>query len=309
MKIGDMFPAYLKHLRVLGRSPYTIRIKKYHLKWFKRYLDRESVTEIENLTVEVLEDYQQELAFHITPKGSLLSIRSQVSILCSVRGFTKYLKQQDYLVNDPGTRIQLPKEPKRLPRMIMSEEEVKKLLNAPDMRTNQGYRDRVILEILYDTGIRRAELANLQMNDLDLNAGYTRIHGKGDKERVVPLSTRCCTLIRNYLLCVRPHYVGRDKTNPHLILSRYGEKMNERSVWLAVKRSVKTSGINKKVSTHTFRHTCATHMLRNGAPVRHLQEMLGHSSLESTQIYTHVTINDLKKIHSKYHPAEKMEQQ
>jgi integrase/recombinase XerD len=171
------------------------------------------------------------------------------------------------------------------------------------MRTNRGYRNRIILELLYDTAIRRAEVANIRLSDLDLNAGYILIHGKGDKDRVVPVSVRVCELVQNYILMVRSNFVS-DEDPGYLILNRWGQKMDPNAVWAVVKRCANLAGIKKNTTTHTFRHTCATHMLKNGAPVRHLQEMLGHESLESTQIYTHVTINDLKQIHAKYHPSE-----
>jgi integrase/recombinase XerD len=224
--------------------------------------------------------------------------------LSTVKGFTRFLKAQDYLVNDPAEAIRLPKQPKRLPRVILTSSEVKKLLAACDMRSNNGYRNRIIIEILYDTAIRRAEVANIRLADFDLNAGYILIHGKGDKQRVVPVSQRVCELVQNYVLMIRPKFTTDDDPG-YLILNRWGRKMNENGIWAVVKRCAKLSGIKKNVTTHTFRHTCATHMLKNGAPVRHIQEMLGHESLESTQIYTRVTINDLKQIHAKFHPSEK----
>lgn len=180
------------------------------------------------------------------------------------------------------------------------------MLNAPDMRTNRGYRNRVILEILYDTGIRRSELAGVKVSDLDLKTGYVLVRGKGDKERVVPVSDRVCNLIESYIQSVRPAFVsGQDDGS--LIVNRWGKGMHHMGVYAVVRRCVHLSGLKKNISTHSFRHTCATHMLKNGAPVRHVQEMLGHESLESTQVYTRVTINDLKEIHTKYHPGEKIE--
>ena len=174
---------------------------------------------------------------------------------------------------------------------------------SADIRTNRGYRNRIILEILYDTAIRRSELAGIRIPDLDLNAGFIRVLGKGSKDRVVPVSSRVCRLVENYIVMVRPEYVQGPDTG-HLILNRWGRPMVPMGIWAVVKRCAHLAGIKKTVSPHTFRHTCATHMLKNGAPVRHLQEMLGHESLESTQIYTRVTINDLKQIHAQYHPGE-----
>ena len=306
MKIKQLIPIYLKDLKVLGRSYYTVRGAKYVLRRFVRFLETENADHIEDLNADILAEYQQALYFTFTAKGKPLSLRTQAQTLAVIKGFTRFLKDNDYLIQDPGQTIQLPKKPKRLPKVILSPAEVKKLLQAPDMRTNRGYRNRIILEVLYDTAIRRAEIANIKLVDLDLGAGYIRICGKGDKDRVVPLSQRVCELVQNYILMVRSAFVkGRDPG--YLILNRWGRKMDPNGIWAVVKRCVQLAGIKKNVTTHTFRHTCATHMLKNGAPARHLQEMLGHESLESTQIYTHVTINDLKQIHAKYHPSESLQ--
>lgn len=305
MKIKDIVAEYLNHLKALGRSHHTVKGTKYDLARFVRFLETEQSQCIEDLTAEVLADYQQELVFSLTAKGKPLSVRTQTQRMGVIKGFTRYLKEKDYLVCDPGKSIKLPKKPKRLPKLILAPNEVKMLLQTPDIRTNGGYRDRIILELLYDTAIRRAEVAGIKLHDLDLDAGYIRITGKGDKDRVVPLSRRVCELVQNYILMVRPKFVAGTDAG-YLILNRWGGRMDPNSVWAVVKRCVLLSGIKKNVTTHTFRHACATHMLKNGAPVRHLQEMLGHESLESTQIYTHVTINDLKEVHAKYHPSERL---
>jgi integrase/recombinase XerD len=183
---------------------------------------------------------------------------------------------------------------------------MKKIINAQDRHTNNGYRNMIILEILYDTAIRRDELSNIKIHDLDLASGYILIKGKGNKERVVPLSKRVCDLVSDYILAVRPAFIINDKDPDFLILNRWGERMGGKNIYCIVKVAI-LAKVKVNVTTHTLRHTCATHMLRNGAPVRHIQEMLGHESLESTQIYTRVTINDLKDIHARYHPSETMD--
>ena len=307
MKIKEIIPIYLKHLKTLGRSYYTIRGARYGLGDLQRFLDGEGLSHIDDLTSDVLEEYQQDLAFRFTSKSKPLTIRSQSQLLCVVKGFTRFLKDKDYLLHDPGEGIRLPKKPKKLPKTILSTSEVKKLLDSQDMHTDNGYRNRIILEILYDTAIRRSELCNIKLTDIDIDAGYILIRGKGDKDRVVPVSERVCGLMRNYILMVRPNFIDRDDPG-HLILNRWGQRMDPNGIWAVVKRCAHLAHLNKNVTTHTFRHTCATHMLKNGAPVRHLQEMLGHESLESTQIYTHVTINDLKEIHARYHPSESMKE-
>ena len=302
MKINTIIPAYLTHMQAHGRSYFTIRGARFILRRFVRYLENENLTHIEDLSREVIEDYQQELAFTVTAKGTPLSARTQSKSLSTVMLFTRYLKEKDYLISDPGSGIKLPKEPRRLPRAIMSRQEIQKIMNAPDMRTNSGYRDRIMLEILYDTAIRRAELSHIKLYDLELETGFVKVLGKGNKERVVPLSSSVCELINTYILGVRPGLL-KGKDMGWLVLNDKGGQIKTHTIWKNIKNCAHLAGLRQNITVHTFRHTCATHMLKNGAPIRHLQEMLGHESLESTQIYTRVTINDLKEIHKKYHPG------
>jgi len=305
MKVKDGVPRYLQELKVLNRSPYTIRTTKYNLLDLARFLEEEQVHDIEQLTAGIMEEYQQDLAFRLTASGKLLALRSQERRLCCAKGFTRFLHEKDYLVSDPGAGVQLPRQPKPLPRAILTDSDIKRMLAVADMRTNSGYRNRIILELLYDTGIRRLELARIKIHDLDLQSGYIHIQGKGSKERVVPVCKRVCDLVHNYIVAVRPELL-QGKDHGYLILNRWGGKMDPNGIWAVVKRCAHLARIRKNVSTHTIRHTCATHMLQNGAPIRHIQELLGHESLESTQIYTRVTINDLKQVHAKYHPSERM---
>ncbi|MDY6973764.1 MAG: site-specific integrase, partial [Thermodesulfobacteriota bacterium] len=167
MKIKDGVPLYLKHLKALGRSEHTLIGTKSRLKKFLLFLEAEQIHLLEDLTYDVLLDYQQDLAFCLTSTGKLLALESQAKLLSSVKGFTRFLKEREYLLHDPGEKISLPKKAKRLPKVILSVDEMKKLLHAPDMRTNTGYRNRVILEVLYDTAIRRSELSQIKLSDMD----------------------------------------------------------------------------------------------------------------------------------------------
>jgi integrase/recombinase XerD len=306
MKIKSIIPLYLKELALLNRSPGTIGTVKNDLAALLRFLDEEKIHEVEELTAEALADYQLELSFKLTAKGTPLTIGSQLRLLCAARGLTRFLKDKDYLPHNPGTAIRLPKTAKRLPKVILSPKELKTLIEAQDMRSRYGYRRRLIIEILYDTGIRRSELAGVRPADIDLNTGYLYIrNGKGGKDRVVPVSSRVCKLIHDYMLFIRPMFI-KDTDPGGLIVTRWGQNMASHGIYWEVRQAVRNSGIKKNVTCHSLRHSCATHMLKNGAPVRHIQEMLGHASLESTQIYTRVTINDLKAVHAKYHPGEKL---
>jgi len=306
MKIKFTLPHYFRYLKAIGRSDRTIKNASYDLNQFIRFLEEENIFAVDELTSDIILEYQQELAFRVTRKGTLLSLRSQAQLLGSLKVYTRFLKEYDYLPDDPADKLKLPKKPKKLPKVILSKQDVKTLFEAIDTRTITGYRNRVIIEILYDTAVRRAEITSMKLHDMDLNAGFIHVTGKGNKDRVVPLSERVCVLVKSYILHVRPMFIKdkNEKDHGHLVLNRWGTKMSGNSIREVVKRVCLLAGIKKPITTHTFRHTCVTHMLRNGAPVRHLQQMLGHESLESTQVYTHVTINDLKKVHAKYHPGD-----
>ena len=254
MKITELIPEYLQYLRAVGSSPCTVAGAKCGLRKFAGFLAEENVSAPEDLTSEVIEEYQKDLAFRLTFRGTLLSARSRSKYLTSVKGFTRFLNEKDYLFHNPGLRIKLPKEPKTLPAVILGTDEMKQLLSAPDMRTCMGYRDRVIIEILYDTAVRRSEMAGLCVADADTGSGYIRVRGKGDKERVVPVSPRVCELIRNYTLHIRPLLLKEGKDGGWLIPNRFGARMNPNSIWAAVKRCARLAGIKKRVSTHTLRH-------------------------------------------------------
>lgn len=306
LKIRELIPGYLDELKIRNLSVLTSKRVCHDLNRLVTFLESEKITDLDELTADSLRLYQEELTYRLTDKGKPLSARTRASYLGTVRGFTEYLYKQDYLTADLGKSIILPKQPRQLPKLILEPGEIKKIFAAADMQSNKGYRNRIILEVLYDTGVRAAEMANIKTADLDLTQGYLTVrYGKGAKDRVVPVSTRVCVLLQTYLLMIRPE-LTRGKDPSYLVLNRWGDKMTPTAVWAVVKRCTELSGIKKNVSTHTFRHSCATHMLRNGAPIRHIQELLGHESLESTQIYTKVTINDLKKIHAKYHPGESL---
>jgi integrase/recombinase XerD len=240
-------------MQAIGRSAYTIRGARFILLRVSRHLLEKEVQTIEELDAQVLEDYQQDLAFSFTARGNPLSIRTQVKILGTLKCFTRYLKDRDYLVSDPGERIKLPKEPMNLPRSILNPKEVSTLMAACDMRTITGYRDRVVLEILYDTAVRRLELSRIKLIDLDLNAGYIKVLGKGNKERVVPVSVRVCELINNYILLIRPSLTS-DPDNEWLLLNDIGRQMKVHTIWKAVKKYAALSGLKKNITTHTFRH-------------------------------------------------------
>ncbi len=303
--LNEFARKYCEHLTVLGYAAGTVKAELFFLNRFFKYLGEINVTELAAVTRDIMRDYQVYLYEEINFKGEPNGVAYQNNNLRAVKAFFRFLKENDYLPGDPAKDITYAKTPKRLPRSILSGPEAKKVIHAPNTKTILGYRDRAILEVLYSTGIRRAEVINLLLTDVDYQDGLVRVNsGKGNKDRVVPIGKIACRYIENYIKAIRPSLI-RDPYNNHLFLSMKGSRLSKSVVGEIVKRYGKKSKVKKNITPHTFRHTCATLMLRNKANIRHIQELLGHSSLESTQVYAHVSITDLKEVHSKCHPREK----
>jgi len=271
---------------------------------FFAYLEALSITHIDGITKDIVMAYQVEIYQTLNAKGYPNNIAYQNSMLCAVKQFMVFLWDREFIVSDPAKNIQYAKTPQSLPGSILSVSETRRILNAPDTRSVIGYRDRTMLEVLYSTGIRKTELRQLTLNDVDYHDGFLRVMGKGRKERVVPVGRIACRYLENYVKSVRPELI-KDPYDTTLFLSSRGRRLNPNAVWVMVKKYGKRAKIKKNISTHTFRHTCATAMLRNKADIRTIQELLGHSSLNSTQVYTRISITDLKEVHSKCHPREK----
>jgi integrase/recombinase XerD len=303
--LNDFAEKYRQHLTILNYAPGTIKGHLFFLNRFIKYLDETGITEIAGVTRDVIRDYQTHLYETINNRGEPNSVFHQNNNMKAVKAFFRFLKENDYLAGDPAKEISYAKTPKRLPRSILSGPEAKKVIHAPNTKTALGYRDRTILEVLYSTGIRKQELINLTLNDVDYTEGFIRINsGKGNKDRVVPIGKIACRYIENYVKAVRPMLV-KDPTNNHLFITIKGNTLAHTVPGQAIRRSNRKAKIKKTITPHTFRHTCATLMLRNKANIRHIQELLGHATLGSTQVYTSVTITDLKEVHSKCHPREK----
>ncbi|MBL1276431.1 MAG: tyrosine-type recombinase/integrase [Ectothiorhodospiraceae bacterium] len=277
MKISEATRQYLNAMNAMGRSPHTVKGAKSALKELNNFLYHLDVETIEYLNHDTLMHYREELAWRLTPKGTPLTSRSQSELLGHLRAFCRWLVDNDLLVGDPSVKIPNPKKTHPLPKAILEPREIQKILKQPDMSTATGYRDKVILDVLYSTAIRRAEVANIKLQDLDTDSGYLVIReGKGGKDRVVPLGESICQLIDTYLIGIRPDWINSHNV-PYLFLNRFGQGVSPMAIWFVVNKYAKAAKLKKPVSPHTFRHSCATHMLHNGAPIRHIQEMLGMS--------------------------------
>lgn len=228
---------------------------------------------------------------------------SPVSIsrrLAAIRMFHRFLARERVLKSDPTTLIDSPKLWKKVPDTL-SLNEVEALISQPDPRDYQGSRDKAILEALYATGMRVSELTFLKTNNVNLDIGFLRCIGKGNKERVIPLGKKAIHSINRYLEFSRPHFL-KDRASEHLFISRSGAKLSRQSVWKLIKRYAREAKIKKPIKVHTLRHSFATHLLERGADLRSVQEMLGHSNISTTQIYTHIDKDRLKTVHKMFHP-------
>lgn len=260
-----------------------------------------------DVTKPILERYQRWLYHRRKDDGKPLTFRSQYTALSVVKTFFRWLVKQNYLLSNPASEIELPKLEKRLPRHVLSTTEAEAVLAMPDVRTPLGVRDRAMLETFYSTGVRRMELAGLAIYDLDVERGTVMVRqGKGKKDRMIPIGARAVAWIDKYLREVRPE-LAMEPDEGMIFLTVDGESFGGHSLTALVRGYVNTSGIGKTGSCHLFRHTMATLMLENGADIRFIQAMLGHVSLTTTEIYSHVAIRKLKEIHTATHPGAKLE--
>jgi len=298
---------YLEHLKVQNYAPRTIESIEAHLRFFFEYLEEETkVGDLAELAHEDLAAYQTWLYF--TPSRTSdkpLSSTVQHNRLWAVRGFFRGLFRKGLLFHDPAATLELPKYHRPLPRGILKPDQVLALLKAPDAETVLGLRDRAILEVLYATGIRNAELLTLTLDAVEREAGQLRVTGKGGKERAVPLGTIALNWLWRYLLEARPRLAqGPGPGEGRAFLSRSGRPLTRCGLGAIVGQHARKAGLPEHTSPHTLRHTCATHLLQAGADIRSIQVLLGHVSLSTTQVYTHVDITDLKKVHRAFHPRE-----
>ena len=248
-----------------------------------------------NLTKKNIQNYIQSLS----KKESTSSVSRTISTL---KSFYKFLEINKYTKNSPLGTISNPKNIKKLPK-VLSEEEVDKLLDI-NLKTSFDYRNKAMLELMYSSGLRVSELINLKVNDIDLNNASVRIFGKGSKERIVPLDDYAIEALDNYIKNHRKSLFKHGENN-YLFLNNHGNKMTRQGFFKILQKIVKEKNIKSEISPHTLRHSFATHLLKHGADLRSIQELLGHSDISTTQIYTHITSERLQKNYKEFHPHGK----
>ena len=286
-----------------GLSPVTIEIRERIVKIFMLWCDERNLDKPQDITRPILERYRRYLYHYRKKDGDPISFATQQQRLVPIKAFFKWLTKENYILYNPASELELPKVHKRLPKHILTAQEVEQILNQTALHGDLGIRDRAIIETLYSTGIRRAELINLKLYDVDTQNGTLMVReGKGKKDRMLPLGERAGLWITHYIEEIRPELIiGTDDGT--LFLHEFGEAFHKNRLTDLVKKYIEQAGINKTGACHIFRHTMATLMLENGADIRFIQAMLGHSQLSTTEIYTQVSIKKLKEIHTLTHPA------
>jgi integrase/recombinase XerD len=311
--------AFLEHLTLRNLSLLSVKQTDLAIRVFLGWLNSKGLKEITEIDREVFEDYKAWLSGYVNRKGETLANKTIIDRMCMVQRWFAWLKKKGVLAYDPIAEVKPPRHKKLLPRGVMRPDEIRKVMEQPDLKSVIGYRDRTMMEVLYSTGARAAELVGLKVPDVNLQKKMVRIrNGKGGKDRFVPLSTPCCRFLDRYLAVIRPElaagmrpsgnsWLKKAETGKDLLfLSIYGGPMGK--VWLAamMKGYIREAGITKVVSpVHSFRHSVATHLLAGGMDVRYVQVLLGHNNINSTQIYTHVERQTLQGLLRKYHPRER----
>lgn len=304
----DSLTAYLHRFlewsAVNNYATSTVGKRSETIREFIRWCDDRGLDRPQDITKPILERYQRHLYYRRKGNGQPLSASSQRSRLTPIRSWFKWLAQQNYILYNPASDLALPRTEQRLPKAVLTETEVAAIMNQTDISDALELRDRAIMETLYSTGIRRTELTQVKLHDLDVERGALMVRqGKGKKDRVIPIGERAIAWIDKYLVNVRPELLIDDH-NDTLFLSHLGDAITPS--WLSdrVRGYVDKANLGKTGSCHLFRHAMATQMLENGADIRFIQAMLGHADLSTTQIYTQVSIRQLKEIHTATHPAK-----
>lgn len=308
LSLDTLSQRYRQHLELLNYSPRTHATLATYFHRFGEFLAEAKISDLQSVTETTLADFQRWLFYQPTFRGTARSVASQNRVVSGLKSFFAFLVHEGYLAHNPAQGLKLAKEPDALPKNILTPEEARRIIESPDTHTLIGYRDRTLLEVLYATGIRKAELRSLTVEAVNLEEELLRVNkGKGGKDRVVPLSAIACQYLENYLKAIRPELLkGRD-TDRLFISVRDGMPLGVNGIKRLLDKYTQRLRLKKHVTCHLWRHSCATHLLKNNANLRHVQEMLGHKSLATTERYLRLTITDLKEAHRKFHPREQQQ--
>lgn len=287
---------FLEYLTVeLGLSANTRQAYERDLRLFCKTLGFKNSDALVNVNREQITGYMTQL------KEKGLAAATIARKLAAIKAFYRFMTAEGYMDSNPAEVVEAGTKGIKLPR-VLSEDEVVRLLNQPDITTAEGFRDRTMLEVLYATGMRVSELINLTLERVDLNMKYIIAFGKGSKERIVPLGSVAAEFLQHYLEKVRPKLTHAGRNTNIVFLAFGGHELTRQRFWQIIRAYGRKANINKALTPHILRHSFATHLLDNGADLRSVQELLGHSDISTTQIYTHLTNKRLRDIYAKAHP-------
>jgi len=296
---------YLDDCRARHLAAETIRGREAELKRFKFWCGCVHLKDLRDAVPATLTDYRRWLSTRKRPDKKPISIQYANSQARTVHAMFRLLAARNQVMTDITVGLPPLRDPRRLPKGIMTPDEVMRLLRQPLMTTPLGFRDRAILELLYSTGLRAGECCRVTLYDLDLTGRTLRVIGKGNKERVAPIGKVAAGYVGEYIKHVRPILANHDRPNSVLYLTATGRGMLPADLGRIMRGYRESAGLPDIITVHSLRHTCATVMLRGGASIRHVQELLGHASILTTQIYTHVVQSDLHKAHARTAPSER----
>ena len=291
----ELIDSFIDYLAIeCGLAANTQQAYRADLRKFAAYLAKRRRRDPAHVTTSLI------LGFLLDMKDRGYSVATLARTLAAVKMFYRFLALEGVIERNVTTVLESPRIWRRLPS-VLTPQEVDTFIAAPDERTPLGLRDKAALELLYATGVRASEVADLDIDSVHYDYGYLRCMGKGSKERIVPVGARALDLVRRYVFEARPLLLG-GRPCAALLVSQKRRRLTRQTIWRVVKKHARLAGIRKNVSPHTLRHSFATHMLIGGADLRSVQEMLGHASIVTTQLYTHVDKDRLKEIHRRFHP-------
>jgi integrase/recombinase XerD len=289
------FLAYLEFERGLSRN--TLQAYRTDLLQYGEFLAGRDVDAVEARAADVSEFLADLATGNGHPPCSAATIHRKAACL---RSFYRHLRREELVTDDPTAAVKGPRRGRKLPQ-VLSHGEVNRLLSAPRGSEPAALRDRALLELMYASGLRASEAIGLEVTDVDLERGFVRPHGKGSKERIVPLGRQAGAAVRSYLRSARPDLVGT-RAEPKLFVNLRGKGLTRQGLYKIIQGHAKAAGLDGKMSPHTLRHTFATHLLSGGCDLRSVQEMLGHSDISTTQLYTHLSGEEIKEVYFKAHP-------
>ena len=301
--VGDLLFSFRRHLEARGRSPATVALYTEQAGLFLQMVTAGDIRQVRKSHIEA---YIQGLYDYRSDTGKPYGNGTLCVKVRAVRRLFEYLESANIIFINPAESIREPQKQKSLPRNVLTRKEMEKILDQPNLGLMTGIRDRTILEVFYSTGIRLEELCRLTVFDADLQGGLLRVNkGKGQKDRVVPMGRHAVKAVREYIAKARPRLTGKNRKTRRLFVNRYGNPISSQVISLMIRTHSRQAGLKTRVTAHTFRHTFATDLLKNGADITAVQKMLGHADLKTTEQYVRLLGLDLKAVHKKTHPRER----